>query len=68
MNSYKEFLVSGGTNCTDIPSRKRKSFRRRAKDFTVQDGRLYYTKTPDLLRLALGSKNEQDRAFQASAS
>ena len=63
MNSYKEFLVSGGTSYTDIPSRKQKSFRR-AKDFTVQDGRLYYTKTPGLLRLALGSKNEQVVPFR----
>ena len=63
MNSCKEFLVSGGTNYNDIPKIKYKLHRRRENDFTVHDGGLYYTKTPGLLRLAFGSKNDQNCVF-----
>jgi histidinol-phosphate/aromatic aminotransferase/cobyric acid decarboxylase-like protein len=65
--AFKEFVVSGGTNYSNIPHNKRKAFRKRAKDFCVKDGKLYYQKTPGLLRLAIGSKEEQRMVFQVNA-
>ena len=47
----------------DLLKEKRRNFRKRAKDFVVKDGELYYKKSGDL-RLALSTSDEWLRAFQ----
>lgn len=66
-DAYKQFLLSGGTNYSNIPHNRRKVFRKRSKDFCVRDGKLYYQNTPGLIRLAIGSKEEQRVVFQVNA-
>lgn len=65
--NIKEYLVSGKYP-SDLPSSesvKRRNFRKRAKDFIVKNDRLYYVdKKNGSLRLAIHSKEEQERAFQ----
>ena len=64
VQAYKEFLLSSGKKYPDLPKDQRRNFRKRASDFVVQDGKLYYKKTTGFLRLALGSEEEQQRVFQ----
>ena len=64
VENYKEFLLSAGKKYPNLPKDKRRNFRKRAGDFVVQEGKLYYAKTKGSLRLALGSREEQQRAFQ----
>ena len=43
---------------------KRRNFRKRAKDFVVKQERLYYKNKKDgVLRLAISTKEEQQRVF-----
>ena len=63
---YKEFLLSGGKNYpVDMAKEKKRNFRKRAQDFVVHEGRLYYAKGGSL-RLALTNRDEQLRVFQVS--
>ena len=63
--SYREFHLSGEiTYPNNLSKDSKKNFRRRARDFTMQDGKLYYTRKGGL-RLAITSKEEQ-RIFQVS--
>ena len=53
---------------SDLPpseSDRRRNFRKRAKDFVVQDDQLYYkVKKDGSLRLAISSQEEQQRIFE----
>lgn len=61
---YKEYLVSG--KYPDyLPKEKRRNFRKRACDFEVKDGELYYKKSGDS-RLALYKSDDWLRVFQVS--
>ena len=64
VGTYRKFLLPGRKRYPDLPTRKRRDFRKRAGNFIVQEGKLYYAKTRSSLRLALASKEEQQRAFQ----
>ena len=59
LKNYVQFGVYPG----DLPKDKRRNFRKRAKDFEVKDGELYYNKSGSL-RLALSKSDEWLRAFQ----
>lgn len=67
VRNIKEYLVHGKYP-SDLPSSesvKRRNFRKRAKDFMVKNGNLYYIdKKSGSLRLAIYSKEEQERVFQ----
>ena len=67
VEAYKEFLLSCGKKYPDLSKDQRRNFRKRASDFVVQDGKLYYTKTTGFVRLALGSEEDQQRVFQVRA-
>ena len=64
--NIKEYLVHGNYP-SDLPSSesvKRRNFRKRAKDFVVKNDRLYYVDKKDgSLRIAIYSKEEQERVF-----
>ena len=48
-----------------FPPPRRRNFRKRAKDFVFKNDRLYYVdKKNGSLRLAINSKEEQERVFQ----
>ena len=65
--NIKEYLVHGKYP-SDLPSSesvKRRNFRKRANNFLVKNDRLYYVdKKNGSLRLAIHSKEEQERVFQ----
>lgn len=60
--SFKDYLISGRYP-DSLPSEKRRNFRKRANDFSVVDGELYYKKS-GALRLALYRKEDCIRVFQ----
>ena len=68
--NVKRYLI-----CREYPSdlptsetNKRRNFRKRAKDFVVQNDTLYYVDKKDgHLRLAIYSKEEQERVFHVSS-
>ena len=63
--NIKEYLVHGKYP-SDLPSSesvKRRNFRKRAKDFMVKNDNLYYIDKKSKLRLAIYSKEEQERVF-----
>ena len=48
----------------DMAVKQRSNFAKRARDFVVQDGHLFYkSKINGSLRLALGSQAEMERVF-----
>ena len=69
LSSLKQYLINREYP-SDLPtseSVKRRNFRKRAKDFVVQNDTLYNVdKKAGHLRLAIYSKEEQQRVFQVS--
>jgi hypothetical protein len=64
--SYKEFLLSNGNVYPEnLCKTKRRNFRKRAGDFEVNGGQLYYIKS-GCLRLALSKREDWQRVFQVS--
>ena len=60
--SFKQYLVCG--RYPDVlPREKRRNFRKRAKDFEVMDGKLYYKRSGNL-RLALYRIDDCLRTFE----
>ena len=60
--NFKEYLMSGRYPDT-LPKEKRRNFRKRANDFEVMDGKLFYKKSGSL-RLALYRNDDWLLAFE----
>ena len=60
--NIKEYLLHG-VYPPELPSSEKRNFRKRAQDFKIESGQLYYYKQGEI-RLAIGSKEDQRRIFQ----
>lgn len=67
MRSIKAYLENGQypVHLPYCETVRRRNFRKRAKEFVVQDGNLYYKKKKDgSLRLAISCREQKQRVFQ----
>ena len=65
--NIKQYLESGvyPSNLPSSEGNKRRNFRKRAANFVVKEGKLYYKNCKDgLTRLAIASEKEQQEIFQ----
>ncbi len=64
----REYLATN-VDPPDVVHEQLNNFRKRARDFTIQGGRLYYKNKKDAsLRLAIGSREEMVQVFMVRRS